>query len=97
MAEAIKTENAKGRCVYIAPIARAMLKKGHTVIDIKPNREIPNATVFVFKDVENFNEDFEATINELKEKKEQKRLNELQRKEFPQKVNTAFNAADDAE
>lgn len=32
-----------------AKVARELLKLGETIVDIKPHREVKNATVFVFK------------------------------------------------
>lgn len=72
----------KGRCVYAAPIARALIRKGYAVTDIKPNRADYDKTVFVFKETEAFNKDFEDALNEYSARKEQRRLNKIARETF---------------
>jgi len=39
------------------PIARILLHKGNPILDIKPNKNNPNETVFVFEDTEKFRND----------------------------------------
>ena len=68
-----KTADEKGKCVFAAPIARELIHKGHTVIDIKPNRENHEKTVFVFRTDDSFNADFEEIRRAYNEKKAQKR------------------------
>lgn len=72
----------KCRCVYAAPIARELIRKGYVVWDIKPNRADHDKTVFVFKETDEFNKDFEGALNAYNDKKEQKRLNKLARETF---------------
>lgn len=68
-----------GRCVYVPALARTLLHNGHKMIDIKPNRENKDRTVFVFADDDTFNADLEKAIEEVKGKREkiseQARLN----------------------
>lgn len=75
----MENKELNGRCVYVPALARQMLRKGHVIIDIKPNRENAERTVFVFLDNDKFNEDLELAINEIRGKKakisEQARLN----------------------
>lgn len=59
-----------GRCVYVPALARILLRNGHKVIDIKPNRENKDRTVFVFADESTFNSDLEKAIDEIKGKRE---------------------------
>lgn len=39
------------------PIARTLLQKGNLIIDIKPNKDNPKETVFVFQDTEKLRND----------------------------------------
>ena len=75
----MENKEINGRCVYVPALARQLLRKGHTIIDIKPNRECAERTVFVFSDNDTFNADLENALNEVREKKakksEQARLN----------------------
>lgn len=43
----------KAIIVTQAGIARRLIKDGEKLIDIKPHKKIPNASVFVFKPSEN--------------------------------------------
>ncbi|MDE7360533.1 MAG: hypothetical protein K2N38_01220 [Oscillospiraceae bacterium] len=83
MENPITVDDEKGRCVYSAAIARALIHKDHKVIDIKPNRADPVRTVVVFREDDTFNADLEAALTEYGEKKEkrneQRRLNEKAR------------------
>lgn len=76
----------KGRCIYAAPVAREFVRRGFKIIDIKPNKENRDKTVFVFEETNDFNAALEEILNEYSERKaqrmEQKRLNELTRKTF---------------
>lgn len=76
----------KGRCIYAAPVARELIRKGYAIMDIKPNKENHDKTVFIFEETDDFNAalgDVLAGYSEKKEKKaEQRRLNEVMRKTF---------------
>lgn len=85
--DTVKTTSEKrGRCIYAAPVARELIRREFTVIDIKPNKENHDKTVFVFEETADFNAALEEILNEYSERKaqrmEQKRLNELERKTF---------------
>jgi hypothetical protein len=41
-------------------IARTLLHKGNVIIDIKPNKDKPQETVFVFEDTQKLREDLTA-------------------------------------
>ena len=58
-----KTKECK--IVFNAGIARALLKKGCMIVDIKQARENPDKTVFVFKNDELFQKEFELLNKEL--------------------------------
>lgn len=51
----IKSGGIAMRTIIItnAGLARRLLRQGERIIDIKPHRQIKNATVFVFKSTEN--------------------------------------------
>lgn len=42
--------------------ARALLRLGHKLIDIREKRESPRESVFIFLNTEEFREDFEKMI-----------------------------------
>lgn len=92
-----KANEKKGRCIYAAPVARSLIQKGFSVMDIKPNKENRDRTVFVFEETDDFNavaENLLADYIEKKKKKyEQKHLNELQREAVlpDYKQNSVFN------
>lgn len=47
--------------IIIRPsIARTLLHKGNIIVDIKPNRDKPLETVFVFEDTEKLRNDLTA-------------------------------------
>lgn len=84
--ENVSVNEKKGRCVYAAPVARALVKRDFKVIDLKPNKENRDKTVVVFEENSAFNAALEEILNEFAEKKarrlENKRLNELERATF---------------
>lgn len=41
--------NKKAILVFTGELARKLLKDGYTIIDVKPHRNLKNASVFVFK------------------------------------------------
>lgn len=49
--------------------ARYLLKKGHTIIDIKPKKENPVETVFVFLADDSFYKDFDKISVDSEEEK----------------------------
>lgn len=56
------------KLVFNAGVTRKLLKAGATIVDVKPDKENPVKSVFVFKRDETFEKAF-ATINdELKSK-----------------------------
>lgn len=59
-----------GRCVYVPALARKLIRNGHKIIDIKPNRQYAERTVFVFEDDSTFNDDLQKAIEDIKEKRE---------------------------
>lgn len=66
-------DNRKSRLVFDARVARKLLKQGLVVIDIKPNRENPDKSIFVFENTEEFKQAFAEAMDEMKAKAEEKK------------------------
>lgn len=45
------------KLIFTAKLAKKLLEKGYQIIDIKPNKNIPERTVFIFKDALGLKED----------------------------------------
>ena len=60
----------KSRLIFDAKIARKLLKMGFVVIDIKPNRENADKSIFVFENTEEFKNALTEILDEIKTKKE---------------------------
>ena len=65
-----KKDTRKSRLVFDAKMARKLLNQGFVVIDIKPNRENTDKTIFVFENTDEFKVALEKLMDELKAKKE---------------------------
>lgn len=96
MKTAAENDKDKGRCIYAAPVARELIRRGFAVTDIKPNRKDHDKTVFVFKDTEDFNAVLKDALRDYAEKKAQKferyRLNKQMRETFlPENESAAKN------
>jgi hypothetical protein len=50
------------KLIFTAKLARHLLKLGYQIIDIKPNKDNPDRTVFIFKD----NPELKKIIREFK-------------------------------
>ena len=50
-------ENQKGTVVFRGDIARELLRRGYTIIDIKPDKNNKDKTIFVFEDTNKLKED----------------------------------------
>lgn len=48
--------------VFTGRIARELLKKGFTIVDVKPNREQPLASVFIFKNEKGLEEEIKKLM-----------------------------------
>lgn len=66
----IEKDTRKSRLVFDAKIARKLLKQGFVVIDIKPNRENTDKSIFVFENTEEFKQALVKLMDEIKAKKE---------------------------
>jgi hypothetical protein len=62
-------DTRKSRLIFDAKIARKLLKMGFVVIDIKPNRENTDKSIFVFENTEEFKQTLTQIIDEMKAKK----------------------------
>lgn len=62
-----KSKDAK--LIFNAGTCRSLLKAGCQIIDVKPDRENPDKTVFVFKNDEHFQMEFERINKEIAEAK----------------------------
>ena len=60
----------KSRLIFDAKIARKLLKQGFVVIDIKPNRENTEKSIFVFENTDEFKLSLTQIMDEIKAKKE---------------------------
>ena len=63
-------DTRKSRLIFDAKIARKLLKQGFFVIDIKPNRENVDKSIFVFENTEEFKQALTQIMDEIKVKKE---------------------------
>lgn len=50
----------KYKIIIKPPIARMLLQQGNPILDIKPNKNKPTETVFVFEDTEKLKKDLTA-------------------------------------
>ncbi len=55
----------KNRCVRSAAVSRWLLRRGHTIIDIKPDKYVPERSVCVFGADDTLNADIDASKEEL--------------------------------
>lgn len=58
-------KNKEAKLIFNAGTCRALLKAGCTIIDVKPDRENPIKSVFVFKNDEHFQVEFERINREI--------------------------------
>ena len=68
--ETMEKDMRKSRLIFDAKIARKLLKMGFVVIDIKPNRENTEKSIFVFENTEEFKQALAQIMDEIKAKKE---------------------------
>ena len=67
----IRNANKKSKLVFDAKVARSLCKQGFHIIDIKPLRDNPEKTVFVFENTEDFQAAFAQMMDEIKVKKDE--------------------------
>ena len=78
-------DTRKSRLIFDAKIARKLLKQGFVVIDIKPNRENTDKSIFVFESTEEFKQSLTEIMDEIKAKKEAEMVDE------PEQLETCFD------
>lgn len=52
----------KCKSIFKPGVARHLLKMGNPIFDIKPKKENPDASIFLFQETEKFKEDFAAIV-----------------------------------
>lgn len=62
-------EEKKAKLIFNAGLSRALLKRGAKIIDIKPNRDNPAKSVFVFECDDVFESVFQELNNQIKNSK----------------------------
>lgn len=70
MENIIEKDTRKSRLIFDAKIARKLLKMGFVVIDIKPNRENTDKSIFVFENTDEFKVALTTVMDEIKAKTE---------------------------
>lgn len=64
MCNMIETNSAvKCKSVFKPSVARHLIKMGNPVYDIKPKKENPDTSIFLFAETEKFQKDFAAIIS----------------------------------
>lgn len=53
----------KCKSIFKPGVARHLIKMGNPVYDIKPKKENPDASIFLFAETEKFQKDFAAIIS----------------------------------
>lgn len=66
----MEKDTRKSRLIFDAKIARKLLKMGFVVIDIKPNRENTDKSIFVFENTDEFKVALTKVMDEIKAKTE---------------------------
>lgn len=50
------------KSIFKPKVARALLKMGHPIIDIKAQKEDPSRTIFIFEETEQFKKDMASLV-----------------------------------
>lgn len=78
----MEKDTRKSRLIFDAKIARRLLKEGFVVIDIKPNRENTDRSIFVFENTEEFKQALTEITDEIKTKSDVKSEGEFEQLTF---------------
>jgi hypothetical protein len=62
---------AECKCILTAVMARYLVKQGFRIVDIKPQKENPDRTVFVFEN----SDELKTAMSEYNQKDHRKELN----------------------
>lgn len=65
---------AKCRSVFNPGVARRLLKMGNPIYDIKPKKEMPDASIFLFEATDKFHSDLAEIL--AKQAEQQSEVNE---------------------
>jgi hypothetical protein len=65
----MENKKKEAKLVFNCGVTRSLLKAGCTIIDVKPDRTNADKTVFVFKNDEVFQKEFERLNKEIAEAK----------------------------
>ena len=82
MENIIEKDTRKSRLIFDAKIARKLLKMGFVVIDIKPNRENTDKSIFVFENTDEFKVALTNVMDEIKSKTEAKQESDFEQLTF---------------
>lgn len=82
MENIIEKDTRKSRLIFDAKIARKLLKMGFVVIDIKPNRENTDKSIFVFENTDEFKVALTNVMDEIKAKAEAKSESDFEQLTF---------------
>lgn len=78
----MEKDTRKSRLIFDAKIARKLLKMGLVVIDIKPNRENTDKSIFVFENTEEFRLALSNVMDEIKAKTDEKQESDCEQLTF---------------
>ena len=67
-------DTRKSRLIFDARMARKLLKMGFVVIDIKPNRENTDKSIFVFENTEEFKQALITIKEEMRPEPQEEQL-----------------------
>jgi hypothetical protein len=67
-------DTRKSRLIFDARMARKLLKMGFVVIDIKPNRENTDKSIFVFENTEEFKQALITVKEEMRPEPQEEQL-----------------------
>lgn len=73
----MQNNEVKGKIIRNPALVNQLLECGHQIISIKPNREIKNASVFVFRRDEKFERDLDRIMREYSEAKKDLRMTDF--------------------
>lgn len=68
-----QANNANTKSIFTPFVARRLLKMGNTIVDIKPNKDNRDKTIFVFKNTSKLQEDLKIATKHDAEISEQEK------------------------
>lgn len=60
----LRMNTPKTKCVFSPQLAQYLLQCGYQIVDIKPNRNAPRETIFVFARTKGFDEQWRIWLDE---------------------------------